>query len=310
MERALQGAHGSGDGAVRIRAAGGHGAADEGGVVAAAVLRVDHQHHIQQVGLLLGVVGIGPDHPQEVLRSGQVLHGEMDVQRVALEVVPLDGISVGYNAGKGSDELHRLEQDVVQRGVVGVLVVGVQRQHAAGQLVHDVPAGVLHDHVFRKAVGQLSCAVHDLVEAVQLTVGGQIAHEQQVGDLFIAKGPGLAVGLDDLRKLNAAVIQLAGDGDPHAVFDHVAQNGADAGHADGHAGAVGVSQTQLQVTSVIFGRDTVFGLDVLAEGTCILFQDPVSILILHRMVPLSPKFAPGRPSFAWAQWVQKMFLFL
>ena len=62
--------------------------------------------------------------------------------------------------------------------------------------------------------------------------------------------------------------------------------------------------------SVIFVLDIVFGFDVLADGSFILFQVLVSILILHRMVPLSPKFAPGRPSFAWAQWVLKTFLFL
>ena len=56
VERALQGAHRPGDGAVGIRPAGGEGPADEGGVVAAAVLGVDHQHHVQQVGLLLGML--------------------------------------------------------------------------------------------------------------------------------------------------------------------------------------------------------------------------------------------------------------
>ena len=42
VQRALQGAHSSGDGAVGVRTAGGHGAAHEGGVVAAAVLGMHH----------------------------------------------------------------------------------------------------------------------------------------------------------------------------------------------------------------------------------------------------------------------------
>ena len=40
----------------------------EGGVVAAAVLGMEHQHHIQQMGLLLGIAFVRTDHPQEVLR--------------------------------------------------------------------------------------------------------------------------------------------------------------------------------------------------------------------------------------------------
>ena len=74
-----RGAHGPGDGAVGVRAAGGQGPADKGGVVAAAVLRVDHQHHVQQVGLFLGVALVSPEHPQEVFCRGQVFLGVVNM---------------------------------------------------------------------------------------------------------------------------------------------------------------------------------------------------------------------------------------
>ncbi|CAN3997096.1 Lipoprotein, partial [Dysosmobacter welbionis] len=39
----------------------------EGGVVAAAVVRVEDQGHVQGPGLQIGVAAVLPQHPQEVL---------------------------------------------------------------------------------------------------------------------------------------------------------------------------------------------------------------------------------------------------
>ena len=113
VERTLQGAYGAGDGAVRIGTAGGHGAADEGGVVAAAVLGVDHQHHIQQMGFLFGILLVGADHPQEVFRRGQIIHRIMDMQGVSLKIMTLYSVGVGHNRGEAADQLDRLQQHIL-----------------------------------------------------------------------------------------------------------------------------------------------------------------------------------------------------
>ena len=89
------------------------------------MLGVDHEHHVQQVGLLLGVVGVRADHPQEVLRRGEVLLRPVDVQGAPVKVVALHRVSVGHDAGEGPDEFHRLEEHVLDGGVVGIVVVGV-----------------------------------------------------------------------------------------------------------------------------------------------------------------------------------------
>ena len=222
VERTLQGAYGAGDGAVGIGTAGGHGAADEGGVVAAAVLGVDHQHHIQQMGFLLGVLFVGTYHPQEVFRRGQIILREMDVQGIPLEIVALHRVGVGHDRGEAAHQLDGLQQHVFHRGVVGIIVIGVQRQHAAGQLVHDVPAGMAHDHVLGKALRQFPGPLHDLVEVLQLRPGGQIAQQQQIGHLLKAKGTGLAVGLNNFVEFNAAIVQPARHGDPLAVLNEIA----------------------------------------------------------------------------------------
>ena len=51
----------------------------EGGVIAAAVIRVQHQRHIQGPGLQLGIGAVLPQQTQEILRRGQLRQGNMDV---------------------------------------------------------------------------------------------------------------------------------------------------------------------------------------------------------------------------------------
>ena len=182
--------------------------------------------------------------------------------------------------GKAPTSRTDWEEDVVQGDVVRVVIVGVEGQDAAGQLVHDVPAGVLHDHVLGESGGQLPGPVHDLVEAVQLPLGGEEAHEQQEGHLLKAKGARLPVGLHDFVEFDAAVVQLSGYRDTDAVLNHVAQHGTHPGHANGHAGAVAVAQAPLHVFPVVLLADVVLPFHALAQGTCILFQEP-GLFCLH-----------------------------
>ena len=275
VERALQRADGPGDGAVCVRPAGGHGAAHEGGVVAAAVLRVDHEHHVQQMGLFFGIVGVRPDHPQEVLRRGQLRNGEVDVQGVPLEIVALHRVGVGHDGGEAADELHRLQQQIGDGGIVRVGVVGVQAQYAAGQLIHHILTGVTHDHALGEALRQLPCLTHDPVEPRQLILGGQEAHQQQVRHLLKAEGACLAVRLHDVVQLDAPVVQAAGGRHPLAVLQQVALHAAHLGDACQHAGAVAVSQTLLDLAVVELLSDGVFLLNTAAQRPCIAFQNTV-----------------------------------
>ena len=271
VEGPLQGADSPGNGAVSVRAAGGHGAADEGRVVAAAVLRVDHEHHVQQMGLFIGVALVRAHHAEEVLRRGQLRHREMDMQGVAVEVVALHRVGIGHNGREIANELDGLQQHIVDGGVVRVRIVGIQAQHAAGQFVHDIVAGVPHDHALGKALGQLAGLVHDLVEVGQLALGGQITHQQQVGYLLEAEGAGLAVGLHDVGELDAAVVQLAGSGNTLPVLHQIALNTAHLGHTHQNARAIVIPQAQLYIAPVVIRTDGVLLLDAAAQRIGILF---------------------------------------
>ena len=305
MERALQGADGPGDGAVGVRPAGGHGAADKGGVVAAAVLRVYHQHHIQQVGLLLRIAGVRPDHPQEVLRRGQLGDREVDVQRIPLEIVTLHRVGIGHDGGEAPDKLHRLEQQVLNGRVVRIGVVGVQAQHAAGQLVHHIAAGVPHDHALGKALRQLPGLTHDAVEPPQLLLRGQIAHQQQVCHLLKAEGAGPAVSLHDVVELDTPVVQPSGDRHPLAVLQQIALHAAHLGDAHQHAGAVAVAQALLDLAVVELVADGVFLLNAAAQRPRVALQN-TGILFDHDAF-LSPAASAGR-SFHWPDYSAAPFV--
>ena len=257
-----------------------------------------HQHHVQQMGFLLGVLLVGADHPQKVFRRGQIVHREVDVQGIPLKIVPLHRVGVGHDRGEAAHQLDGLQQHILHGGIVRVVVIGIQRQHTAGQLVHDVPAGVPHDHILGKAVRQLPGAVHDLVEAGQLRLGGQIAEQQQICHLLIAEGAGLAVSLHDLVQLDTAVVQLAGLGNALAVLNEIALHAAHLGHACQNAGTDVVAQTALYVAPVIFFADMILAPDQLAQRTCEFFQSPAAVvhaddlLSVGRLMALASNTSP------------------
>ena len=216
------------------------------------------------------------------------------MQGIPLKIVALHRVGVGHDGGEAAHQLDGLQQHILDGRVVRIVVIGVQGQHAAGQLVHDVPAGVPHDHVLGKAVGQLPGPVHDLVEAGQLRLGGQIAEQKQVRHLLIAEGARLPMGLHDLVQLDAAVVELAGLGDPLAVLDEIALHAAHLGHAGQYAGAVAVAQAALHIAPVEFLTDGVFLSDQLAQGACKFFQ--CSAAVAHDGVLLSIAAPRRRPS--------------
>ena len=206
--------------------------------------------------------------------------GIVDVEGLTLEIVALDGVGVGDDGGEGADEPHRLQQQVFDGGVVGIRVIGVEREDAAGQLVHDVLAGVVHDHALGEALGELAGLIHDVLEVIQLGPGGEIPHEQQIRDLLIAERSRFPVGAHDVIQVDAAVVQPAGRGDALAILNEVALHAADLRHADEHAGAVAVAQATLHVAAVILLAYGVFLTERPAEraGICL---ESVVVLFDH-----------------------------
>ena len=112
----------------------------ESGVIAAAVLGVEHQADVQNVGLPEGVGGIGAQQGENVLGSGQLGAGRVDIERIALFVV-VCLVAVHRVEGEGGDELHTLAHHIGQGDVVGLVVIRGDGEDAFGIFISEHHTG-------------------------------------------------------------------------------------------------------------------------------------------------------------------------
>ena len=261
----LQRGHGRGDGRIGICSGGGDHMVGEGGVVAAAVVRVEDQGHVQGPGLQIGVAAVLPQHPQEVLRGGQLRLGHVDKQALPLTEPP-GLIGVDGQHGHIAHQLQALAQHILQPDVVGLVIIAEQRQDAPLHGVHQIPGRRLHNHVPEEIGGQRPVGGQLLAECLQLGGGGQFAEEQQIGRLF--KGEAAPLGaLHQLPAIDAPVVKhtVLGD-DVLPLRDAVRLDLAHPGQAGEHAAAVLVPQAALDVILLIeLGVDVVFLLPLLLQ---------------------------------------------
>ena len=261
------------DRAVRIRPGGRHRAADERGVVA-RMLGVQDEHEVKQMRFLRGVRLVGPDHAQEILRHGQLRFRIVQIQRFPVKIVPLGGEGVRRDERKARDQLDGLPQNVFQTRVVRAVVIRIERKDAARELVHDVAARCLEDHVLRKARGHGPRAGHHVAEAPLLRRRRQMAEQQQIRDLLIAERAARLMRVDDILDADAAVIELAGHRHPFAVHHVIALHAADLADADDDAGAVGVAKAALDaLVGKIVRVDRVFPGDGVAQAFNFICQN-------------------------------------
>ena len=241
---ALQSTDGRRDGRVGVRTGGGQHTGGKGGAVAAAVVCVDQQAHIQQLCLLVGELLIRAVGAEDVLCRALAGLGQVEEHTLFIVVAALHLVSVHHHGGHAGDQIDTLAQDVLQTQILGVLIIRVKAQHAALQLIHDIGRGGVHG--VHEAFRQGAVLCQDLTEIVQLLPVGQTAEQQQPDHLFKHKAV-IAVGLvHDLVDVHTAVDQLAGSGDHMAfLILFIAHNVADVGQAGQHTSAIRVAQAAL-----------------------------------------------------------------
>ena len=127
----------------------------EGGVVSAAVLRVEHQGEVQDLSLQLGILAVRPQAVKDIFRGGKVRLRHMDKQALAVVVMAVGLVAVNRNQREQGDKLQALAQHVGNADVVGVFIIGIQGQHAAGQGVHHIRAGAFMMMSRTNAVGRV-----------------------------------------------------------------------------------------------------------------------------------------------------------
>ena len=177
VARALEGAQRRRHGRVGVGAGGGDHAGGKGGVVAAAVLGVQQQCHIQHAGFQLGVLHIRAQHPQKVLCGGKLRVRPVDVHAAVFFVVVIGMVAVHGQHGEDAGQLDALAQHIGNFQITGLGVVGCQREHAAGHGVHDIVAGGLHDHITGKVGGHGAALAQHAAELFQLFLRGQLTKQ-------------------------------------------------------------------------------------------------------------------------------------
>ena len=286
---AFQCADGRCDGRIGVGARRGQHTGGEGGAVAAAMVRVDQQAHIQQLGLLVGELLVRAVGAEDVLRRALAGLGQMEEHALLIVIAALHLVGVDHHGGHACNEVDALVQDVLQAQVLGVLIVGIQTQHTTLQLVHHV--GRRRVHGVHEAIGQCAVLGQQRTEIVQLGLGGQTAEQQQPDDLLKDEAV-VAVGFfHDLLDVDTAVDQLAGDGDdmPLLVL-FVADDVAHVGQACQHTGAIRIAQAALDPQPLTGLRvDVVVGNVLFAE--CLhrlrVQRCHFCMLIVHAQIPLS-----------------------
>ena len=190
------------------------------------VVGVQDEEHVQradQVGV--HVVGLGREaegHPEEVL------HQAAGVVRVE------EGLADGLLVGVGGDGRHLRQQAqrrdldlLLVEGVQRVLVEGRQRAHRRGQHRHRVRVAREAVEELLEVLVQQGVAPDPLVERTELVGRGQLAVDQQVGDLeeaglarelvdgipAIAQDPGVTVDVGDRRGARGGVHEADVEGD-------------------------------------------------------------------------------------------------
>ena len=136
----LERAEGSGNGGIGVRPGGGDDMRGEGGVVASAVLRMEHKGKVENLGFQLRIAAVRAQDAQDVLRCGELWQRVVDEEAFAVVIIIIGMIAVNRQQGEGCNQLQALAQHVINADIVCIVVVRIERQHATGERVHHVGA--------------------------------------------------------------------------------------------------------------------------------------------------------------------------
>ncbi len=259
----------------RIRVGVGRGkhTAGEGGVVAAAVLCMQAHHDVQHARFLGRELAVRAQHGKDGLRSGLAGHEAVHDHALVVEGRALGVVGQHHDAGQAGKQRNRGGDLVLEGAIFGALIVGVEHQNGTLQQVHDVARRRAHDLRGGEAVGQAAIGIEHFHELVQLGLRGQVAHKQQVGNLFKAAA---LVGVAVQQVVDAVTTEseLALVGDLVALAHQVAMDVGDVGNARDDTRAVGIAQTALHGVALVELRvDRVHLGNVVVQGKLVIFHN-------------------------------------
>ena len=307
VARALERADGRGVGGIRIGGRGGQYAAGKRGVVAAAVLGMQHEHHVEQHGFVAGECHAAAQHLQDGLGGGETGRGMRYMNLGAAALGDRGHMREGGDAGETGEHGDGDIDFVLGCNGVGLGVEGVEQQHGALKHIHDARRHRGHGELADVFVAQVPKSTQTSAKTVKLFLGGQRARNEQIGDLFVAVAVlGLGV-VDQILDAVATKREFALIGHDLTVDLVVAVHIRDASEARDHARAVGIAQAALdivldkQVLVIRVGRQAVvevfaFGRNLTAR---LVIQNQAAQVIVEAVVDFlgvvgHARSSPGR----------------
>ena len=234
------------DGGIDIRAGGAHDDVGEGGVVAAAVVRVDDQDAVQEVGLSLGELAVRPEHVEDVLRYGVFRTGIMDDQGLAVELMDLGLVAVAGDGRELGDQIDALAEHLIGIDLVRIIVIVIELQGSRHESVHEVLGGIVEKLTDQEIIGEVIAGGKGGPEIAEGPAVRQIAEKEEEAGFLIAEVP-LPVG-DQVLDAVSAVEQVAVDGNDVSLrVLLIADDVGDPGQADPDAGPVIIPQSLLDI---------------------------------------------------------------
>ena len=176
------------------------------GVVASAVIHVKHQRHIQDLGLQLGILAVLPEHHQNILRSRKRRVRRIDEQVLAPAVI-VRVESIHHQHRELADQIQALAQHVRNRGVVRLVIVGIQLQDASGNVIHHILAGRLHNDIPEKIGRQHPALCQHHLKILQLLCVRKLSEQEQVCGLLEARMLGIQESFYNVLDIISAVVE-------------------------------------------------------------------------------------------------------
>lgn len=159
-----------------------------------------------------------------------------------------------HEDGHFGDEIQCDAHFILDGGILGDVRIGIQREDAPSQFVHNVVRGRLHDGVHQKSRRQLPACTERAGHDLQLLGIRQHAEQQQV-DHFLKDVAVFPFGvLDQVIDIITPVNQLSRNGLAFSFVHYIAVHVTNPRNSGDHTGAVRIAQATLDIKSLVVFR--------------------------------------------------------
>ena len=175
-------------------------------IVTAAMIHMEHKRHIQNLSLKLCILPVLTEHHQDILCRRQFRRRRID-KKILPHPVAVCMIPVYHQHRELADQIQALAQHVRNRGVVRLVIVGIQLQDASGNVIHHILAGRLHNDIPEKIGRQHPALCQHHLKILQLLCVRKLSEQEQVCGLLEARMLGIQESFYNVLDIISAVVE-------------------------------------------------------------------------------------------------------